>query len=112
MARVLTDEDVQEIRIRYDLGLSRDQLAERFGVDRRTIGRHLPPENMRGRGPRTGPSSRRDDVDDAEVIRLRDDEGLSWAALGAAVGMSWSGARNRYQRAKRRTELHGRNPVR
>jgi DNA-directed RNA polymerase specialized sigma24 family protein len=96
----LTDEERQEILLRYDLGLSTEQLAERFGVHPETIRRLLPVR--RQRGPRLGPSVRRSDVRDDVVVRLRDVDGLSWAQLGAAVGMTWSGARNRYWRAKRR----------
>lgn len=100
----LNEEDVAEIRLRYDLGLSTHQLAERFGVAPRTIRRLIPPDRLRGPGPASGPRAVHADVRDDEVVRLRDVDGLSWAQLGEAVGMSWSGARHRYQRAKARAQ--------
>lgn len=98
----LTEEDVAELRLRYDLGLSIRQLAERFQITPESVRRRIPPEKLRGRGPARGPRAVHTDVRDDEVVHLRDVDGLSWAQLGERVGMSWSGARHRYERAKRR----------
>ena len=39
----------------------------------------------------------RADVDTAQILRLRDDEGLSWPQVAERVGMTTSGVRTRYR---------------
>lgn len=97
---MLNDVQVAEIRLRYANGQSARQLAGRFGVSPSTIERAIPPDERRpGRYvPRVLP------ISDAELIRLRDVDGLPWAELGARTGLSLWGARNRYYSACRRRD--------
>ena len=43
----------------------------------------------------------RADVDTAQILRLRDDEGFSWAQVAQRVGMTTSGVRTRYRSSHR-----------
>lgn len=98
MTRTLTDLQRLEAVARYQGGESMRRIADRFGVAYSTINAVIPNALTRPSGWGTD----RPDVADAEVRRLRDDEGLSWPALGARVGMTASGARRRYLAACRR----------
>jgi predicted DNA-binding protein (UPF0251 family) len=48
--------------------------------------------------PRPGPA-RRADLDDGEIVRLRDAEGLAWDEIGRRLRASRSGVRKRYAQA-------------
>ena len=94
MPRALTDVEEAEVCTRYRAGASTHALARRFEVGQRTIVRILERHHV----PRRPGSPRRADVDDATIVRLRDD-GLSWAQVGRAVRLSPSGVRVRYAAA-------------
>lgn len=91
---VMSAADKAEAVVRYQGGASTTQLATRFRVSTATINRLLPEELKRARG-----WSPRDDVATAEIVRLRDEEGLTWAQIADRVGMHLTGARKRYLRA-------------
>jgi hypothetical protein len=94
--KVLTEVQELEVAARYKAGLTERQLAERFGVPRASIQRALDRQQV----PRRAQSSnltRRDDVDTAEIRRLRDEEGLSWFWIARRVGMKPGGVRRRYE---------------
>lgn len=55
---------------------------------------HAAPVTVRPRGPVP-----RADVDDADIVHLRDVDRLSWRQIAAEVGMVPSGCRRRYARA-------------
>lgn len=75
----------------YRRGKTYRQLAARYGVGERTIRRILAGSvEPRRTGPPKAPTT------DEEIIRLRDEDGLSWRALAAEVGMTSSGVRKRY----------------
>lgn len=96
--RALTDLQELEVRARYEAGESIDRLADRFGIARATVHRILgdTPRRPQGRRPASG---KRCTVADADVIRLREVDGLSWRLLGEAIGLSPIGARTRYMAA-------------
>ena len=74
----------------YERGASYRALAAKYGSSEKTIRRHLGDlAQPRSTGPRRMP------VDDAEIVRLRD-QGMSWSQLGRQVGMSYTGVRKRY----------------
>jgi hypothetical protein len=56
-----------------------------------------PPHSMSELGP-AGDGRRREDVSDETISHLRE-MGLSWQDIGSSVGMSRSGARQRWLRA-------------
>jgi hypothetical protein len=94
-ARTLTDLEEADVVFRYSTGWTERQLAERFGVPRPAIQRCLDRHGVARRGQSSN-LERRDDVDTAEIVRLRS-EGLSWFQIGRAVGMKPSGVRRRYE---------------
>lgn len=88
--RVMTDIDAAEARERYRTGASTTQLAERFGVSVATINRLLPADTKRARGWTAK------DVDTADIVRLREEEHMTWKQIGAAVDIHFTAARKRY----------------
>lgn len=73
-------------------GVTDVAIAAGLGVDRETVRDWLGPSGRQGR-PRA-------EADEAELVRLRDEDGLSWRAVGARVGLSHERARRRYEQAK------------
>jgi orotate phosphoribosyltransferase-like protein len=74
-------------------GMSHKDIAAELNVARTTVTRWLGAARPQGR-----PSD--EAVTDADVIRLRDQEHLSWRQVAACTGLSTMGALNRYRRAK------------
>lgn len=95
-ARALDALQEIEVAVRYRIGATERQLAERFGVSRAVIQRCLDRQQVTRR-PQSGNLARRDDVDTKEIVRLRDEEKLSWFWIGRRVGMKPSGVRRRYE---------------
>lgn len=95
----LSEADEQEIVERYVKGLSTWKLAERFGVSDAAIRRSLERSGQPRRPERT---VRVNDIPDTEIIRLRDDEGLTWREIAARLDMRLTTVQTRYQRAMRR----------
>jgi DNA-binding transcriptional regulator YiaG len=83
---------VAEARRLYGQGLTTYATAARLAVNPRTVQRWLagatrPP----GRRKRPG-------VRDSLILRLRDQDGLTWAEIARRAGMSRTGVRKRYLR--------------
>ena len=55
--------------------------------------------------PRRG--KRRLDVSTADIVRLRDDERMSWPAISRKTGLTASGVRHRYYKEKRKARGSG-----
>lgn len=92
--KTLTEVEELEVVARYKAGSSERQLAQRFGVSRATVQRALDRNGV-GRRAQSHNFERRDDVDTAEIVRLRD-EGMSWFWIARRFGMKPSGVRWRY----------------
>ena len=74
----------------HRLGLDTRAIGAQLGADPRTVARWLGDE-IRRRGPRG-----RVDVQDARILQLRDQDGLSFEEIGRRVRMSKTGVRMRY----------------
>lgn len=81
---------------RYQAGDSFRAIAKAAGVHEVTVRRliHDHGANVRRVGPRG-----RLDVSDEQIRRLREEDGMSYDGIAAAVGMSRTGVRHRYYRA-------------
>lgn len=88
----LDDVAQAEVRAYYKAGLTAETLAERYGVSDRTIRRALDVRR------RTGPRTR---VSTAEIVRLHEEERLTWPQVAAATGMTETAVAVRYSRHKR-----------
>lgn len=95
--------DDAEIRLRYLMGQTERQLAASFGVPRPAIQRSLSRTGTERRPPGL---ERRDDVDTAKVVELRN-SGLTWQQVADAVGMTTGGVRRRYDEAFHRYVDYG-----
>lgn len=76
----------------YRSGHTLREIAERLGVDQRTIWRVL---QGRVESRRVGPRGRTD-VTDAEIVESREVDQLSWSEIAEQTGMSRTGVRTRY----------------
>lgn len=98
--------DLDEARRLYDSGLRCRQVGQRLGVGASYISRRLRqariPMRPSGR-PLTTPAPT---VDPAEIVRLRE-QGVTYTAIAAALGLSRDMARDRYLKAagRRRRRL-------
>ncbi len=79
----LSSSQIDELVAAYQAGATQAALAERFGQHENTIGLHLRKRGVLGRGPRVLTDEQAD-----ELRRLRESEGLSYAALGRRFGVS------------------------
>lgn len=77
----------------YGCGWTLTRIAAEMGVSRQNVQARL------GRAGVTFRNRRRHDVKSADIVHLRDVEGLSWRQIEAAVGMSQGTVRNRYAKA-------------
>jgi hypothetical protein len=79
----------------YQDGWTLREIAAEFGIAWPTVRTQLKRAGviMRGRGTHSF------DVSTTEIIRLRDDERLTWSQVGERVGMTGPGAQARYRRA-------------
>lgn len=77
-------------RLYHSAGLTESEVARALLVNEKTVRRWLA-----GTTRRTGPRSR-PDVDDDLILRLRQQEGLSYDEIGRRVHMSTTGVRMRY----------------
>lgn len=78
------------VRLYHEDGLTCDQVARELDVRGSTVTRWLDG-TARHRGRR-----KREDIDDAELVSLRDTDHLSWQEIAATIGMSRTGVRLRY----------------
>lgn len=92
--RGLSEADRAEVAVRYQGGASTTELAARFGVAVATINRALPADAKRAKGW----PNRRHDVGQAEIVRLREEENLTYEAIGARLGINGSTVQRRYLR--------------
>lgn len=95
--RELTDEDVAEIRTRYQQGQSAYALARRFKVHEASIRRILDEAGIERRA-----IVARVPESDEVIIGLVEKDGYTWVDLGRRLGISRGGALQRYRRARRR----------
>jgi Homeodomain-like domain len=82
-------------------GKSDRAIAAELGVGYKSVGRWL--EGMEPRNGADGKFKPRDDVDTAEVARLREqlvERRRSWDEVGAELGVSGETARRRYKQAE------------
>lgn len=93
-AKILSEVEEAELVARYRAGLTERQLAVRFGIGRASVQRTLDRHGV-DRRPARENLERRDDVDTADIVRLRD-AGMSWFQIARSVGMKPSGVRRRY----------------
>lgn len=73
-------------------GASHADIAARLGVARTTVTRWLGPARPQGH-------PKDETVTDAEILRLKDNEGLSYRQIAVQTGLSPMGAYNRYRAA-------------
>ena len=93
-------EQVREVRDEQSAFLA--ETAKGLGASRPT---QLAPHSASGASPKTPVAKLgRGDADDAILLRLRDEQGLSFQEIASQVGMSISGARKRYYSAVERNE--------
>lgn len=83
--------DTEAVRERYAAGEPLRAIADDLGVAVNTVRARLPERRAPGR-PRT--------TDVAAVVRLRDEEGLSFAEIGERLGVDPRTAGRRYAAAK------------
>ena len=83
----------------YQDGHTLDQVGNLVGCCRQTLTKHLLRAGLELR--RTGPYEL--PADTQEIIRLRDELRWSWRTIAQRVGLTISGARIRYRRAKLKT---------
>lgn len=99
----LTDVDEAEIAARYRMGATVRQLADRFGVHDSAIRRSLVRSGEERREPRSNfMARRRDDVDDDDLLQMRDEQMLTWSEIATICSMSITGVRTRYLAARAR----------
>lgn len=78
-----------------DPGATARTIAQRFGIPPRTVMRWVRDAGVaRPRGPRRNATA------DAEIVRLHEQEGLSFRAVAARVGVGHSTVAYRYYTAK------------
>lgn len=77
----------------YGCGWTLTRIAAEMGVSRQNVQARLSRAGVTFR------DRRRRDVATADILRMRDVEGLSWRGIEAAVGMSQGTVRNRYAKA-------------
>lgn len=96
MNRVLTDEEIMEVRARYqgDRSLSAARLADEYGVSKSVMLRAI-------RGVQRSPGGKpRVDVDTDSLRRMYYDEGMTLAQIGRQKGLSESGVWRRIHRER------------
>jgi hypothetical protein len=94
--RALDEADEQEAAQRYRMGWSTHRLARHFDTTDMSIRRTLDRMGVERRPP----GSRRDDIDDDEIVRLRDEDGLSWPQIAVKTGLPRMTCVDHYARAK------------
>lgn len=86
------DRIAEAVRLYAD-GATTREVAALLGVRDTTVGRWVG-DAARPRGRR-----KRDDVTDADVIAMREEDELSWNEMAATLRMSRTGVRMRYAQA-------------